>query len=268
MITLLLAGCTGDLSPYLPTVTFERFDVKDLDFEHIEVDFVFDVHNPNPVDVPLSRFDYALAFEEIELLSGDNPEGLQLTAEGSSELALPLDLEFANILEIAEAARGEDAVGYGLAGGFGFDTDLGPVDIAYAEDGDFPALRTPKFTLGQLRLGDLNGDSVDLTLDVDVDNDHGSSLLFQNLDFDMKFAGVRVGGGVVEELGEVPGATSQTFQIPFSVDYADALEAAAVAASGGKMRVDLAADMDVDTPFGPVPLSVDENGDVSVRQTE
>jgi LEA14-like dessication related protein len=269
MIALLLVGCAGtEFSQFLPTVKFKRFDVNTIDFTEIGVDFVFDVENPNPVDIPLERFDYALAFEEIDVLTGNNPDGLQLTAEGSSELALPVTIDFEGIYEVAQAARGEDDIGYGLRGGFGFDTDVGPVDIAYAEEGDFPALRTPKITLGQLRFDGAGGDRADFSLDFDIDNDHGSNLLFQNLDFEMKFAGTKVGAGVVEELGEVPGASSQTFSIPFSVDYLDAIDAIAAAASGEKLRVDMVADMDVDTPFGLVPLTVDEEGDVSVRDGE
>lgn len=265
MMLFALLACGGDISPYLPTVTFQRFDLKGLDFEHIDVDFVFDVANPNPVDIPLSRFDYALAFEGIELLAGDNPEGLSLVAEGSSELALPIGLEFANIFEIAEATRGLDFVGFGLQGGFGFDTDLGPVDIGYDEEGSFPALRTPRFDLGQLRIEAADIDGVQFGLDMDVDNDHGSTLDFSNLDFQIDFAGLNVGGGNVETVASVPGATTETVTIPFGIDYLDAIEALTAAASGEQIRVDLAADVDVDTPFGLVPLTVDEQGNVEVN---
>jgi LEA14-like dessication related protein len=266
MIVMLLIGCTGDFSSFLPTVGFKRFEVNSLDFTQIEVDFVFDVHNPNPVDVPLERFDYTLAFEQIDVLWGDNPDGLHLEAEGSSEMALPVTIDFEGIYEVAQATRGEDEIDYGLRGGFGFDTDVGPVDVLYAEEGAFPALRTPKISLGQLRWQGLDGSKADFSLDFDIDNDHGSNLLFQNMDFQMKFAGTKVGAGLVEELGEVAGASTQTFSVPFSVDYLDALEAIGKAAGGERLEVDMIADMDVDTPFGLVPLSVNEQGNVEVRE--
>jgi LEA14-like dessication related protein len=268
MMLVLLLACTDggtDLSPYVPKVTFNRFDLVDLDFEHIDVDFVFDVDNPNPVDIPLARFDYSLGFEGVELIAGDDPNGLELKSDATSEMALPVGLEFANIFDIAEAVRGVDTIGFGLAGSFGFDTDLGPVDIEYDESGDFPALRTPSFDLGQLRIESADADSVEFGLDVDVDNDHASVLDFSNLDFRVKFAGVRVGSGTEEEVGEVAGASTETKTIPFTVDYADAIAALSAAVSGDALNVKLDADMDVDTPFGIVPLTVDETGDVEVR---
>jgi LEA14-like dessication related protein len=268
MTLLLLLACTGgDLSEFVPTVTFNRLDLTAIDFEHIDVNFVFDVDNPNPIGIPLSRFDYSLGFEGVEVLSGDDPNGLELVADGSSELALPVGIDFANIFEAAQATRGLDYIGFGLSGGFGFDTDLGPVDISYDEDGSFPALRTPRFDLGQLNIQSADESRVQFGLDVDVDNDHGSAIDFSNLDFRMKFAGVHVGDGAMDDMGEVPGATSRTLTIPFGIDYEDAIDAINAVANGDKLQVELDAGMDVSTPFGIVPLTVDENGDIEVATT-
>lgn len=263
---LLLAGCAGaDLSGFVPTVRFSRFDVKAVDFEQIDVDFVFAVDNPNPVGVPLNRFDYALELAGVEIIRGEDPNGLELVAEGSSDVALPVSLAFADIFDLVEATRGVDTLPFALRGGFGWDTDIGPVDVSYDEGGEFPALRTPAVQLGQLRLGNIGTSAVDMSLDLSVDNDHGSALGFGNLDFDLSVGGVRVGQGAVSDLGEVPGADTRTLSVPISVDYADAIEAVAAAASGERVRVDFGADVDVDTPFGLVPLTIDEQGNVEVR---
>ncbi len=261
-----LGACGGDFTSLVPTVQFSRFDVKDIDFEHIETDFVFNLDNPNPIGMPLSRFSYDLALQEVPFLSGDDPNGLALVANGTSEVALPVSLTFEGIYELIQAVRGEDVVGFDLAGGFGFDTALAPVDISYAESGDFPALRIPKLQLGKLRLVSADLEAVDLELDFDLENDHGSALDFANLDFDLAFAGVRVGGGIVEEVGSVEGASSKTFKLPFAIDYFDAITAVAAAASGEKLRVNIDAAMDVTTPFGVLPLMIDETGDISVEQ--
>lgn len=266
MILALLLGCTsgGDLSAFVPKVKFQRLDLSSIDFEHIEVDFVFDIDNPNPIDIPISTFSYALGLEGIELLAGADPDGLRIRAEGSSELSLPVGIDFANIFEAVEATRGLDFLGFGLKGDFGFDTDLGPVVIEYDEEGDFPALRVPKFNLGQLRVESFSGESLAFGLDLGIDNDHGSTLDFSNLDFDLKVAGVHLGSGAVDEVGEVEGASSRTVVIPFEVNYLDAIAALGGAVNGEQITVELDALMDVDTPFGVLPLSVDERGDVEL----
>lgn len=263
---LLLTGCGADLSGFIPTVKFSRFSVNDLDFEHIDTDFVFTVDNPNPIGVPLDRFNYDLSLMDISILYGSDPQGLELVAEGSSEVALPVSLEFVSIYEAITATRGVDNVGFGLAGDFGFDTDIGPVDITYDEHGDFPALRAPKIKLGKLKVNSIGSSTVDFALNIDVDNDHGSALGFTDMGLKVKFAGIQVGNGAVSDLGDVEGATTKTLTLPFSVDYADAINAITAIATGQKLKVDLDADVTVSTPFGPVPLHIDEGGDLSVTE--
>lgn len=266
MTLLLLLGCTGDFAQFLPSVAFNRLEVKAIDFEHIDTDFVFDVSNPNPVGAPVDRFDYTFSLEDVELLSGSNPDGLELVAEGTSEMALPVSLDFAGIYDAITATRGLDYVGFGLAGNFGFDTDIGPVDVIYDEDGSFPALRVPKVQLGKLRVTEVGASDVGFGLDLNVDNDHGSTINFRDLDFQLGFAGVQVGDGQLDELGEVNGASEGTLTLPFRIDYLDAVEALTALATGEKLKVDLDATMNVNTPFGEIPLHVDETGNIDVGE--
>lgn len=264
-LALPLGGCE-EIDPYLPKARFDRLDVKSVTFEAVEADFVFAVDNPNPVDIKLARFDYALAFEEVEFLTGDDPDGLELVGDGATELALPVGFTFEGLYELVQATRGEDVIDFALAGSFGFDTPAGIVDLPYDADGDFPALRTPSFQPAALRVEDLDFTGATLELDLDVDNDHGSNLVFQQFDYALDLEGSRVASGLVAELGEVSGATEGTLTLPFDVSFADAGAGIYEALSGGDpVDVGLSAATEVDTPFGVLPLSVDESGTVSMQ---
>ena len=138
-LALFTIGC-DEASAFLPGVNFSNLDVKSIDWELVDSDFVFEVDNPNPVSISVARFDYALAFEGIEWINGDNGEGLALTALDSSEWALPVSIDFPSLYDTIQAIRGEDNVDFELQGSFGFDTSVGPIDIPYHTDGDFPAL--------------------------------------------------------------------------------------------------------------------------------
>jgi LEA14-like dessication related protein len=267
MIVLLsLMACDADLRSFLPTVRFDRLDVKAVSFEDIDVDFVFAVDNPNPVGFPVDRFGYALELAGVELLAGDTVDGLQLAAEGSSDVALPVHFAFASLYEAVQASRGEDTLPFALRGNFGWDTDLGPVDVAMDEDGEFPALRKPAVRLSDLRMGGVTGSEVGATLDLDVDNDHGSPLGLANLDFDVRLGGTRVGGGALADAGVIDGASHRTVSLPMALDLVGAASAIAAAATGGSVDLGLGASLDVDTPFGVVPLTLDEQGNVRVGE--
>lgn len=264
---LLLTACT-ELQQFVPTVDFQRLDVSDIDFEHIETDFVFAVHNPNPVEVGLSSFSWDLDLEGVDLVSGDQPDGFGLAAAGDSELRLPVDLSWADAWSTVQATRGEDIVDFALSGHFGFDTPIGEARIPYAEDGDFPALRTPKFAFDKLRVThlDLFSQEADLALDLKVDNDHGSTLFFDGMDYQIALDGVSVADGSLSHLGEVAGASQDILTVPLTVDLLAAGVTVADAIIQKKpLPVRLDAVVDVDTPWGIVPLDVSEIGDAILQ---
>ena len=261
------SGCS-ELDPFLPKVSFESLQVRAINFQEADVDFVFDVENPNPIGFKLSSFSYALGFEEVQLLAGDNEDGFALEAEGNSELVLPVDLVFADAWNVVQATRGKDDIGFGLDGHFGFNLpELGEARVPYNADGQFPAVRTPQFSLKNLRAADVNLLGATLELDLGIDNDHESTLFFEMFSYDISLGGKSVAGGMMNTLADVSGASEETVTLPIEVDF---LTAAVVIidaiVGGGSLEVGLDADMDVITPFTdtPLPLSIDQLEDLFV----
>jgi LEA14-like dessication related protein len=257
-----------DLEQFVPTVRFDRMEVEDIDFQHVDADFVFAIDNPNPIEVGLSSFSYDLGLEGVDLLDGTDADGFRIEESGASELALPLSLDWQDTWDVVQATRGEDLVDFGLAGHLGFMTPLGEARVRYDEAGDFPALRTPRFQFRKVRVSRLNllTQEADLAIDLGVDNPHGSTLFFDAFEYDLDLGGRAVASGRIRELGGVEGATDGTLTLPVTVDLLR-VGAEVVDALTGRdpLDVGLAATMDVDTPFGVVPLTIDETGRVSVE---
>jgi LEA14-like dessication related protein len=266
-----ITGCS-ELEPFLPKVKFDKLSVRDITFQEANVDFVFSIENPNPVGVNLASFSYALGFEEIQLLSGDNADGFELKAMGSSKLELPVDLIFADAWNTVQATRGIDDIGFGLDGNFGFDIpELGEVKVPYDAGGSFPALRTPQISLQALRATkvDLFTQTASLELDLGIDNDHFSTLFFNGLDYDLKLGGSSVADGLIADLAEVDGANSETVVLPININLLNVGSSVVNALTGnGALDVKLAATVNVLTPFTdlPIPLSIDESGNLTVGQ--
>ncbi len=267
-LLLLSTGC-DELEPFLPTVQFESMQLRDLSFKDASVDFVFNVDNPNPVDIGLASFSYDLGLEQINLFSGDDPDGFVLGAEDGSELRLPVTLNFVDTWDAVQATRGEDYVAFDIAGDFGFDTPIGLVELPYDEGGEFPALRTPKFNLGKLRVKNVNllTQKATVELDVGVDNEHASNLFFDNLNYNMKLGGKDVGNGIIDAF-DVEGAVTKDLVIPFEIDLLSAGTTIGDAIINKKpLAAGLDVDMDVDVPFlaNPLALTINETGDITVE---
>lgn len=262
-ILALSTGCEG--GDYLPSIAFDRLDVKDLTWDDVESDFVFKVDNPNPLSITLTRFDYTLSFKETEWLAGDDPDGLTLAADGSSDLALPAHIVFEELYNVVQATKGEDDIPFRLKGSFGFDTPIGEVNLPYDADGSFPALRTPKVDFSKLRVADLTFTTADIEVDLAVNNEHGSNLWFQNFDYDIDLGNNDVGQGIVSDLGVADGATESTLTLPLQVDLVETGSAVYDILTGQQAQIGLTAGTDVDTPFGVIPLTIDETGNVTIQ---
>lgn len=262
-----LSACS-ELEAFIPDVNFQRMEVDAIDFDGIDAQFVFSVDNPNPIRVGLSSFSYDFGLEGIDLFDGNNDDGFQLEAIGSSELALPMSLNWLDTYDTVQATRGEDQVGFGLAGHLGFDTPLGEARIPYDEAGEFPALRTPRFQFQRVRVERLNilSQEAELAIDLGIDNPHGSSIFFDAFQYDLDLGGDAVAAGQITQLGGVEGATNGTLTLPVAIDLVGVgAEVIQALTQRDPLNIGLAATMDVDTPFGVVPLSINETGNVSVQ---
>ena len=263
LLPLLTTGCE-EIEPFLPTVAFDTLQMQRVDFEGAEADFVFEVQNPNPVQIDLASFSYALELADTPLLDGDNADGFTLEAAGGSELRLPIAIDWQDTWQTVQATRGLDDVPFGLTGEFGFDTPAGRVPLPYSEGGSFPALRTPTFRLADLRVERVNLTSAELALDLGVDNAHGSTLFFDRFDYGVQIGGRSVATGLIQTF-EVDGASEGRITLPIDISpVAVGLSLFEVIVGGGRLDVDLDATMDVETPFGILPLSIDEAGALDV----
>ena len=263
--TLLATGC-AETDAFLPTVKFDKLDIRAISFEEIQTEFVFDVSNPNPIEIELANFSYALDLQSVALFSGDNADGFTLGNRTDTQLVLPVDVVFSDVWDTVQATQGEDVVAFGLQGHFGFDTPIGDMKLPYHETGDFPALRTPKFRIKKLRLKNLTVWDADLEIELAVANEHQSTLFFDDFDYALQLGGKNVASGLVQTF-DVAGDAEGTVKLPINVDLLTAGVTLVDAILGqGNLDVGLAAGVDVDTPFGVIPLSIDETGKIDITE--
>lgn len=263
-----LGGLADALRPYTPKIHFKTLSVQGLSFSKIDVDFVFTIDNPNPLDVKLDTFSYALGIEGVRLLSGVNEQGVALEAHGSSELALPVSLAFKDIFDAVSAASGKDNLTFGLSGDFGFNTPVGLAKVPFKEEGTFPVIHAPDVSLEGLQMGklDLLSQTATLNLQIGVANPRGgSALTLSGFDYNVTLGANRVASGLVNDIPEVDAGARQIVTIPLNLDLRS-VGSAIVSAVTGKQSLDvkLGATVQVGTPFGKVPLSIDQSGNLQI----
>lgn len=275
LTTLPLAGCQGALEnfpgieKYLPKVKFKKFKVNSIDFKKIDTDFVLQIDNPNPLRVALSSFGWNLDLAGSRFLGGNNADGVTIEASRSSNVRIPVSIQFAELIDsVSGLAQQTDTVPFAFRGKMGFNTPLGEVKVPYRAAGDFPVLRAPKIAFQKVRLDNINllRQSATIAIDLGVSHQQASAIDLSGFDYALKLGGKEVISGLIDNLATVPAGKTKTVSLPVTVNLlAVGTTIAGAIANKGKIDVGLDARLKVQTPFGPVPLAIDETGNLRVE---
>lgn len=270
---LLLAGCPKniklpDLSAMTPKVRFDDVKLGKPDWQGVDAEFVVAVDNPNPVGIKLANWTWDLDIAGSDLLAGDQQDGAELKAAGASKLAIPARLQFADLLNVGKAAKGQAEVPFTVSGTMGFNTPLGVVNVPWKDSGKLPVLRKPKIRVQGLKLSKLDvlAGRADLQLDLGVSHEGGGTLSLADVDWTLDLAGKRVADGKAAKLAEVAAGQEATVSLPIGVKVV-ALGTSLVTAlkNKQKVKVNFGADANVGTPLGVLPLKISEGNDVTVQ---
>lgn len=273
-IALVLAsgGCKNlnlpDLSAYTPKVRFDRVDLGKADWNGVDSTFVLKVDNPNPIGVKLASWTWDLDVAGMDFLSGDNSDGTDLEASGTSELAIPARLVFMDLINTAKAVKGQDEVPFAVGGELGFGTPLGVVKVPWKDEGTLPVLRKPKIKVQRLRVEGLDvlKGRANLALDLAVSHDGSAKIDLDNAAWKLGLGGTQVADGSLPSMASVSGGEASTVSLPIGVNLLQ-LGSTVVKALKNKtaVPVEFGADLTVGTPLGALPLKIDESATVPVQ---
>ncbi len=267
---LFLTGCAkipslGELSDYLPKVTFKKLDVKDVDFKGAKSTFVLNIDNPHPVGLEIPAVNWDLDLGGADFLNGVKDTPISLKAQGVAPVRVPVDVKWKNIFDVVQGAKGKDNVPYIFGGDVKVNTPVGPLKVPFKHEGDLPVLHLPKVSLKALRVSklDILRNTATLELDIGLASDQGSAIGVDGFNYDVKLSGTKVADGVAAISG-VDGSTTAT--LPMNLKLLE-LGSTIVNAITKKtsLEVGLDADASFDTPLGVVPLKISETQKLQLK---
>lgn len=269
-VAVVLTGCQQldkmpDLKQLLPKVRFGDVKVDDLNFQKLDGKLVLEVDNPYPVGLGLRKTDWKLGLAGHPFLDGTDSGGLNIEPAGTGNVRIPFSMKFVDALKVAGDAGG-DRLPYTLDTVLGFDTPLGPLDVPLHHEGTLPALRMPKVRLTGLRIQKFAPlkNEASLAVDVSLHSDQPTALNFESFDWGLKLAGNDVASGKTV-IGEVTGDKEVTLPVDLNLLGIGEVIVEALTRKS-ELKVRLTGDAKVGTPFGVIPLAIDEVADLTPRQ--
>ena len=264
-IQRILAAVPDDVKP---KVTFEGASIDRVDFDGFDATFTFGIDNPNPLGITVKAFAYDLDLEGVGLLDGTRDEGLAIAARGKSTVGLPAGLQWREAVDLSQATKGKDELGFRVRGSFSFDTPSGPVTLPYDHSGTVPAVRAPQVKPAALRAKkvDLLSQTATLELDLDVTHTGGGAMTLERFEYGIALGGTEVADGQVATLATVADGATETVTLPLNLRLVK-LGTAIIDAIARKqpVQVGLRAGTAVRTPLGAIPLDVSETVTLRVK---
>lgn len=244
------AGCSGAPAPALE---LDRVDVVEADYARVELEAVFLLDNPRPLQSELSALSYALEIAGESWLSGDGRSLLRASAEAPDELVLPLVLAYDALYEEQRPTRGSDGLPARFSAELRLEGGTGPAVFAGEEELELLALRPPQLTPAALLVTPRGEDMVELRFTVSIDNDMGSTLSLSAAELVLSVDGVPVFTEPFQTSAPVPPAESVEVELVTTLDPSEGGATLVAALEAGEALVALEAELVVAGEHGNLP---------------
>jgi len=237
LVALTGAGCAS-LQALLagafkkPTVSFKNAALGGVSLGGATVNLTWLVNNPNPFGLEVAELSYRFNVEGKQVVAGTPPKGLDLRANGRSELEFPAETRFAAPVPVVTTFLTKDAAAYTAEGTVGIRTPIGVLRFPLKHEGTFPVPKMPEVQLESPRITNLTLTGATVEFPLHVTNRNGFALPINGLVGAVNIAGNRVGELSASNIGTLEARGSRKVTLPLKIDFGRAAQAALALRSG------------------------------------
>lgn len=202
-----------------PTVAFRNAELQDVSLGGLTLDTVWVLSNPNAVGVSLASVDYALFVENQQVLAGAPKSGLQIPAQGQTELHFPTNIKFAELAGVVATFLTKDTATWRVEGSLGVQTPLGILRLPIAQEGHFEVPKVPTLAFGNPRVTTVTFQGATIEFPLVVTNKNTYALPVAEVTGTLAIAGSPLGTLSSGNLGAVEGKGSRQVVLPLHVSF-------------------------------------------------
>ncbi len=130
-----LSGCSFFVTK--PDVAIKSVTVTGLDSNGAEVAFLLAVTNPNSYDLKLTGYEYTLLVSDFPLAKGEVREVVEFAGKTTTDVRLPVRVEFRDLREILKRSPDPGHLPYRLTAAFALQAPFVNVTIPVEKNGSF-----------------------------------------------------------------------------------------------------------------------------------
>ncbi len=205
-----------------PVLTLRSCAVDKLALEGATLALRYEVANPTPVDLELSRFGYAVEVDGKRVADGAVPGGVKVPASGVAPVLVPVAVRFSSIPGFAAKVATKDPVPYRLTGAVAVRAPTGeeaelPIDYA----GALAVPKLPAFGLKGFKVRSWNPFDAAVEVRIGIENENAFDLPPGALRVAVSIGGQQV-ASADGTLAAVPAGAKVVVPIPVKVSLKNA----------------------------------------------
>ena len=150
LFLLFFAGCAMFVAE--PTVTVQRTYLINLDSRGVDLEFLLAIQNPNAFGLTLNGYHYDLQVVTLPVARGGARDRVEFKGNGTTDLRLPVRIEFKDLIAIMKRRPDPDKIPYRLQAGLDLETPMGQllIPIDKADSFAVPDHYRPSFYLTEI----------------------------------------------------------------------------------------------------------------------
>ncbi|RMG31931.1 MAG: hypothetical protein D6732_14140, partial [Methanobacteriota archaeon] len=254
-----------------PEVRVANVRFAGLSFEKVDLLFDVQITNPNQLSIHLDAFDYDLQINDASFLKGRQDAGLQILAEQTSHLEIPLSLGFKELYNTFQSLKNQDSTQYRLLGTVYFNLPiLGQTAIPVSKEGWLPMVKLPRFTSPNLKIVHLGLTGADVAVNLTIENPNAFGLLLDKLDYSFSVNGTEWAKGVTSRVVQIAEKGMGVVSIPVSLNFLQIGQGVMQLLTGaGQANYSFTGLADIKTTLpmiGNVQLPINKSGELKITR--
>ncbi len=259
--SMLFSGCAllGELLSAAfqkPGFRFKNVALSDASLAGLTLQTTWQLDNPNGVALSLAAVDYALFIDDKQVLAGKPAAGLQIPANGATDLTFPAEIKFLEIVPALEALLTKDSATWRVEGAIGVKTPVGVLSFPMAIQDVFETPKLPQVQFGNPKVTNISLQGATVSFPLSVTNRSTFPLGINTVTGTVFIAGAPVGTLSTGELGQLDAKGTRAVSLPLTINFISAGSAAVSAIRGG--NANLKFDATVLSGGAQVPLKLDQ----------
>ena len=226
LFTMTLFGC-AELAKYSetikPTAKLTGTRLANINFEQVDLIFDLAVENKNPISLNLAGLEYDLKIENQSLVSGTTAQAIELKANSTSPVQLPITLKFDDLKKLPGELWNKDKIAYQLISQFNVDLPvIGNYAIPVTKKGELPVPKIPDVKIKDVKVKNISFTSADLVAVIEVNNPNDFDIGVSDFNYQLKVNQQNWGQGKINKSSNIPKKGKGFIEIPVKLNLLNA----------------------------------------------